>query len=89
MVFSSLTFLLLFLPAMLAVYFAFRSIRWRNAVLLIGSLLFYAWGEPVFVLVMVFVTFVVYAGTLAFHAAKTKAWKRILFLLTLIISLSG
>ena len=31
MVFSSLTFLLLFLPAMLAVYFAFRSIRWRNA----------------------------------------------------------
>ena len=89
MVFSSLTFLLLFLPAMLAVYFAFRNIRWRNAVLLIGSLLFYAWGEPVFVLVMVFVTFVVYAGTLAFHAAKTKAWKRILFLLTLIISLSG
>lgn len=89
MVFSSLTFLLLFLPAMLAVYFAFRSIRWRNAVLLIGSLLFYAWGEPVFVLVMVFVTFVVYAGTLAFSAAKTTLWKRILFFLTLIISLSG
>ena len=42
MVFSSLTFLLLFLPAMLAAYFACRSIRLRNAVLLIGSLIFYA-----------------------------------------------
>ena len=89
MVFSSLTFLLLFLPAMLAVYFAFRSIRWRNAVLLVGSLLFYAWGEPVFVLVMAFVSFVVYAGTLAFSAAKSKATKHTLFALTLLIALSA
>ncbi|MDP3448863.1 MAG: MBOAT family protein, partial [Eubacteriales bacterium] len=76
MVFSSLTFLLLFLPAMLAVYFAFRSIRWRNAVLLIGSLVFYAWGEPVFVLVMAFVTLAVYAGALAFGAAKRAGIRR-------------
>ncbi len=89
MVFSSLTFLLLFLPAMLAVYFAFRSIRWRNAVLLVGSLLFYAWGEPVFVLVMAFVSLVVYAGTLAFSAAKSKPGKRALFALTLIIALAA
>lgn len=89
MVFSSLTFLLLFLPAMLAVYFAFRSIRWRNAVLLVGSLLFYAWGEPVFVLVMAFVSLVVYAGTLAFSAAKSKAAKRALFALTLLVALSA
>ena len=52
MVFSSLTFLLLFLPAVLTVYFIGKKIWWRNAVLLLGSLLFYAWGEPVFVLVM-------------------------------------
>ena len=61
MVFSSLTFLLLFLPALLAVYFIYPKIWWRNAVLLVGSLFFYAWGEPVFVLVMAGVTFVVYA----------------------------
>ena len=89
MVFSSLTFLLLFLPAMLAVYFACRSIRMRNAVLLIGSLVFYAWGEPVFVLVMAFVTLVVYAGTLAFSAAKKNRTKRVLFALTLALSLSA
>ena len=89
MVFSSLTFLLLFLPAMLAVYFACRSIRLRNAALLIGSLVFYAWGEPVFVLVMAFVTLTVYAGTLAFSAAKSSALKRALFILTIVVSLSA
>ena len=89
MVFSSLTFLLLFLPAMLAAYFACRSIRLRNAVLLIGSLIFYAWGEPVFVLVMAFVTLVVYSGTLAFSSAKKTGTKRFLFALTLIVSLTA
>ena len=87
MVFSSLTFLLLFLPAMLAVYFACRGVRARNIALLIGSLLFYAWGEPVYVLVMAFVTLTVYTGTLAFSAAKRAGIKKALFVLTLIVSL--
>jgi len=89
MVFSSLTFLLLFLPAMFAVYFVCRRIWWRNAVLLAGSLFFYAWGEPVFVLVMAFVTLTVYAGTLAFSAVKGRAAKRLLFALTLVVSLGA
>ncbi len=89
MVFSSLTFLLLFLPLVLAVYFACRDIRWRNAVLLVGSLLFYAWGEPVFVLVMAGVALCVYAGTLAFSAAKSLAGKKALFVLTILVSLGG
>ncbi len=86
MVFSSLTFLLLFLPALLAAYFVCRKIWWRNAVLLIGSLFFYAWGEPVYVLVMVLVTLCVYVGTLAFSAAKRPGAKRALFALTLIFA---
>ncbi len=48
MVFSSLVFLFFFLPVFLLCYFA-ASPRWRNAVLLVGSLIFYAWGEPVYV----------------------------------------
>ena len=54
MVFSSTVFLFLFLPALLALYYLpYRlGIGWRNAVLLLGSLLFYAWGEPTFVFVM-------------------------------------
>ena len=51
MVFSSLTFLFRFLPLVLVAYFvAPRS--WRNGVLLVASLLFYAWGEPRYLPVM-------------------------------------
>ena len=89
MVFSSLTFLLLFLPAMFAVYFVYRKIWWRNTVLLIGSLFFYAWGEPVFVLVMAGVTLAVYAGTIAFSAVKSPVAKKALFALTVIVSLGA
>ena len=53
MVFSSLTFLFFFLPLTLILYFVKDDIRWRNGVLLAASLLFYAWGEPVWVLAMV------------------------------------
>ncbi len=51
MVFSSPVFLFLFLPAMLAAYFAAPN-RFRNFVLLAASLFFYAWGEAFYVLLM-------------------------------------
>ncbi len=52
MVFSSPTFLFVFLPLSLALYFAVRGMALKNAVLLILSLAFYAWGEPVMIAVM-------------------------------------
>lgn len=55
MVFSSLTFLFVFLPIILIVYYSSpRNIR--NAILFIGSLVFYAWGEPVYITIMLFST---------------------------------
>jgi alginate O-acetyltransferase complex protein AlgI len=52
MVFSSTVFLFVFLPAVLTVYFlAANSLR--NALLLLASLIFYAWGEPKYVLLMI------------------------------------
>ena len=53
MLFSSLTFLYFFLPLVLALYFAVPMAA-KNAVLLIFSLLFYAWGEPKYVFLMAF-----------------------------------
>ncbi|MBO4298344.1 MAG: MBOAT family protein [Clostridia bacterium] len=53
MVFSSLTFLFFFFPLTLILCFAGKGIKWRNGVLLAASLIFYAWGEPVWVLAMV------------------------------------
>lgn len=52
MVFSSMTFLLLFLPVTLLLYSLKSSIKWKNGVLLAASLFFYAWGEPVYILMM-------------------------------------
>ena len=53
MEFSSLYFLYLFLPLTLLVYFLVPSLRLKNIVLLAASLLFYAMGQPVYVLLLV------------------------------------
>ena len=53
MIFSSLFFLFLFLPLSLAAYYLLPR-RWRNLCLLVFSLVFYAWGEPVYILLMLF-----------------------------------
>jgi len=55
MVFSSLLFLVVFLPIMLLLYYASPGAM-RNAVLLIGSLLFYAWGEPIYIVLLLIST---------------------------------
>ena len=52
MIFSSLTFLFAYLPLTLAVYFLV-PLRWRNLVLLLVSLFFYGWGEPVYISIMI------------------------------------
>lgn len=54
MVFSSLVFLCVFLPIVLALYYALPTLRIRNILLIFVSLLFYAYGEPVYVLLMIF-----------------------------------
>ena len=59
MVFSSLLFLFRFLPIMLVVYYCTPR-RFRNAVLFGGSLVFYAWGEPVYIVLILFSTLVAY-----------------------------
>lgn len=47
MVFSSLIFIFLFLPLVLLIYYSFPSLKVRNWVLVLSSIIFYAWGEPV------------------------------------------
>lgn len=52
MLFSSITFLVFFLPAVIVFYYALPNLTYKNTVLFIASLLFYAWGEPKFVFLM-------------------------------------
>lgn len=52
MVFADLTFIYLFLPLNLIFYFIWKNLAYRNAVLICFSFLFYAWGEPVWVVLL-------------------------------------
>ena len=88
MVFSSTTFLFIFLPALLLLYFCGRDLRWRNAILLIFSLFFYAWGEPVWIFGMIAVTLVNWALALLIRKTKNKLHRRLLLALSVIVSLS-
>ncbi|NPV90917.1 MAG: MBOAT family protein [Firmicutes bacterium] len=54
MVFSSLIFLYLFLPLVLVFHFGLKKQTYRDWVLIVSSLLFYAWGEPVWVVLLIF-----------------------------------
>ena len=58
MVFSSLFFIFFFLPLNLLIYLSVKSIKAKNRVMLIFSLIFYAWGEPVYILLLVGMTFI-------------------------------
>ena len=51
LVFSSVYFLFLYLPIVLVLYYI-TPLYWRNGVLLVFNLIFYAWGEPVYILIM-------------------------------------
>ncbi len=70
MVFSSTVFLFLFLPALLIAYYYVKSRSNRNLILLLSSLLFYAWGEPLFILVMLGSVVVNYFLALKIHESK-------------------
>lgn len=61
MVFSSLLFLFRYLPVVLVLYYIVPR-AYRNAILFFMSLLFYAWGEPVYILLMLFSTVVDYVN---------------------------
>lgn len=78
MVFSSLLFLFWFLPAVLAAYYILPK-KFRNLVLFISSLVFYAWGEPVYIILILFSTVTDYlAGMAVSHYKKIGLKKKAL-----------
>lgn len=80
MVFSSLFFVFLFLPLNLLAYYLAKSIPVRNAIMLVFSLVFYAWGEPKYVLLLVLMSFADWLFALAAgHKRGTFAAKLAVF----------
>ena len=72
MVFSSAIFLFAFLPIVIFAYHAFSSLRYKNSLLLIASLFFYSWGEPINVFVMLLSIVVNWGFSLLLQKYKKK-----------------
>ena len=88
MLFSGIPFLYCFLPAVLGVYYLVPR-GWKNAVLLLASLLFYAWGEPRYVLLMLATILVFYLCGLAIGRAGRLGRKRLFLVLSILLGLGA
>ena len=89
MVFSSLLFLTIFLPVTVGLYYLLPK-KARNLLLLAVSLVFYAWGEPTHIFVMLITTAYIWAFGLAVAKAKEQgkqAVAKFFLILTLVLSL--
>ncbi|SHK45123.1 alginate O-acetyltransferase complex protein AlgI [Hathewaya proteolytica DSM 3090] len=88
MLFSSITFLYYFLPVLLLIYFIAPK-RAKNIVLLSASLLFYFWGEPIYVLLMLCTTMVGYVCGLLIEKYRGKVGSKIALLTSLIVGIGS
>ena len=84
MVFSSVLFLLYFLPVTLVLYFILPK-RARNLALFVVSLIFYAWGEPLYISIMLFSTFFDYYNGLMIEKYENNQGKRKFFLVLSVV----
>lgn len=89
MVFSSLFFVYIFFPVCMLLYYAVPNIKLKNAVLIVFSLIFYSWGEPVFVLLMLATVAVSYVFGLLIGLCKGNIGSKIFLGLSVIILLGS
>ena len=86
MLFSGIPFLYCFLPAVVLVYFLVPR-KFQNTVLLLFSLLFYGWGEPKYVFLMIATIAAFYGCGLAIGKAKQHPWKKFWLIVSLVVGL--
>ncbi len=84
MVFSSLTFLYFFLPIVLALYFAVPK-KSKNIILFISGFVFYAWGEPFYIIIMIISTIIDYTAGRFIDKFDNREKLRTVFLLVSVI----
>ena len=88
MLFSSIPFLYYFLPAVLLLYFLSPK-KLRNTTLFFSSLVFYAWGEPIYVFLMLGTIACGYFFALGIEKYRKRTASRVLLVLSVIVSLSS
>lgn len=90
MLFSSLTFLFLYFPIVIILYFSIPNRNGKNIILFISSLTFYAWGEPIYIVLMLISTLNNYSFSLLLQREKDKEnykLAKFYFVLCIIINL--
>ena len=87
MLFSSIPFLFYFLPIVTAIYFLV-PFRLKNTVLLLASLVFYAWGEPKYVVLMIASILLFFFCGLAIGKAAERKWKKFWLTVSVVVSLA-
>jgi len=91
MLFSSLSFIFMFLPICMLLYFISPK-KIKNIILLVFSLIFYAWGEPKYILLMLITVFISYVGGLLIKYLennKKKNIKKLVFIITILLIVSS
>lgn len=87
MLFSSMTFVFMFLPIVCATYLLARK-ELQNYILLIASILFYAWGEPRYLAIMILTILVNYIGANYISRSHNAMHRKLLLIATIVVDLS-
>ncbi len=87
MVFASLIFLFLFLPLNLILYYSSGNKNYRNWLLVLFSLFFYAWGEPVWIAIMIISASVDYINGIAIEQYRGTPWAKVGLVSSILINL--
>lgn len=87
MVFANLIFIYIFLPLNLLLYFVTKNKAWRNAVLIAFSLFFYAWGEPVWITLLLFSALIDYCHGIIIEGHRGQWQAKAAVALSLILNL--
>ena len=88
MVFADLFFLYVFLPLCLIMYFISKNTAYRNVILVFFSLVFYAWGEPVYVFLLVFTAFFDYCNGRIIEKYRDRFKGKLALACSIIVDLS-
>ena len=85
MLFSSLTFIFIFLPITLLIYYLSKD-KYKNYILLLSSLLFYSWGEPKYIVIMILSIIFNYYFAILIDKAKSKNQKKLILIFSIIFN---
>ncbi len=88
MLFSSMTFVFMFLPILCAVYLLSKK-EYHNGILLIASIIFYAWGEPKYLAIMLLSILLNWIGAILINNSKDIAIKKVFLVSTVVLNLAN